>query len=67
MTDKTLAKEFLIAISNDDYKKADEVFPKLVKSSLDTVINKHKPSIVEQLNKKSEKVVIDSVQTDSTK
>lgn len=54
MTDKALVKEFLTALSNDDYKTAEAIFPKVVKSSLDSVINNRKPSVLAKLNKEAE-------------
>ena len=56
MADKELIKEFLTALSNNDYVAADKVFPNVVKSALNTVINNKKPTIVEQLNKKAEEI-----------
>lgn len=56
MTDKNLVKDFVTALANDDYVKADEVFPKVVQSSLDKIINSKKEEVVTQLNKDAERI-----------
>lgn len=62
MTDKNKqTKEFIIALANDDYVKADTVFPNVVKSAIENVINNKKPAIFKQLSAQAEQVAKDSL------
>lgn len=60
-TDKDGVKEFIVSIAKDDYAAADKIFPKIVKSAVQSVINNRKPAILNQLNKQAEDVAAKEV------
>jgi len=64
MTDKGKVKEFLTAISKDDYVTANKVFPEVAKSSVQSLINKKKPDVINNINDKASHLVSSSLLDD---
>lgn len=54
-------QDFVQALANDDYVKADEVFPKVVKNTWQNIINKKKPDVQKTLSAAAEKVAVESL------
>jgi hypothetical protein len=54
MSEKEVIKQWLNAISNDDYVEADKQFPNVVNCALNSVINNKKPAIIKQLSSEAE-------------
>jgi hypothetical protein len=54
MTDKQKVKNFLVALSKDDYVTANKIFPEVVKSSIKTLINNKKQDVIDNINTKVE-------------
>lgn len=52
---------FINALANDDYVKADELFKKVVKNSLNNVINKNKEDVASKISSKVDNLAKDSL------
>lgn len=61
MTDRQKVKNFLVALSKDDYVEANKLFPDVVKSSVKTLINKRKEDVINDINTKASELVSSSV------
>jgi hypothetical protein len=59
---KESIKKFLTALSNDDYVGADKEFPNVVKSTLTTIINNKKVTVLQALNKNAEEIASKSIE-----
>jgi hypothetical protein len=58
MSEKDVIKQWLNAISNDDYVEADKQFPNVVNCALNSVINNKKPAIIKQLSAEAEEEAV---------
>jgi hypothetical protein len=58
---KEAIQQWLSALANDDYKKADETFPAVINHSLQNTINTLKPAIITSLNDNAEKIAAESI------
>lgn len=61
MTDRQKVKNFLVALSKDDYVEANKLFPDVVKSSVKSLINKRKEDVINDINAKASELVSSSV------
>jgi hypothetical protein len=50
MSNKEKIKEFLTALSKEDYVSANKIFPSVVKSSIQSLVNKKKEEVIEKIN-----------------
>jgi len=64
MTDKNKIKKFLGALANDDFVEANKIFPEVVQSTIKTLINKRKPDIINDINKKASELIAATVLTE---
>jgi len=60
MSNKEKIKEFLTALSKEDYVAANKIFPSVVKSSIQTLVNKKKTEVVEKINAQIKDEVVSS-------
>lgn len=65
--EKQHIKEFLTAIANDDYVSADKIFPNVINSKINSIINNRKQAVVEQLNSQAETSALKGVELDKDK
>lgn len=58
MTDKQKVKEFLVALSKGDYVNANKVFPEVVDSSIQKIINNRKEDVINDINVKASEIAM---------
>jgi hypothetical protein len=66
MSDKEEIKHWLNCLANDDYVEADKLFPNVVNSALNSVINNKKPAIIKQLSAEVEESAIEPEKKDNS-
>lgn len=58
MTDKQKVKDFLVALSKEDYVNANKIFPDVVDSSIKKIINNKKEDVINDINVKASEIAV---------
>lgn len=66
MDHKKQIQQFLTAIANDKYEDANELFPKILKSTVTNIINNNKSEVLKKLNAGVEQVATSSLEIEKT-
>lgn len=65
MSQKEYIKQFLNSLANDKYTEAETIFPKVMDSVIQNVINNNKPEVLKKLNAEAEKIATSAIELET--